>query len=223
MLKIFWHVFYIECLLLVRQSRDWLHPLCFFLMMAMLFPLAFTPDPIFLQKWLPGYIWLAALFANVLAMQTQFASDIEDGHLEQTLLTDIPQALLILAKLTAYWLVITLPLVLLTPLIAYLFGLSLDVTLILTLSLLLGTPIMTCIGSLCVALTLGLKQKGVLLGLLILPLVAPVLIFGVAIVQQLQAGFSISGPLAFLAGLDVLAILLFPLAIAATIKISVDD
>jgi heme exporter protein B len=223
MLTSFNHLFYTELLLLVRRSQDWLYPLGFFVIVLCVFPLAFTPDPAFLEKYIPGCIWMAALFANVLAVETIFYTDLEDGHLEQLLLSEVPLTLLVLAKLAAQWIATSLPLILLTPLIGLMFHLSSNVIFAMCLGLLLGTPILTLIGCLCVALTLGLQQQGVLLGLLILPLVTPVLIFGVNIAQQAQAHFSIIAASAFLAGLLVLVITLLPWAIAATLQISLDD
>lgn len=223
MLKAAYFVFYTELLLLLRRSQEWLYPLGFFVIVISLFPLAFTPDPIFLQKYIPGCIWIAALFASLLSIENVFATDLEDGNLEQLLLSPTPLTLLMIAKLSAQWIVTQLPLILLTPLLGLIFNLHIGSIVALCLSLILGTPILTLLGSFFVALTLGLRQQGVLLGLLMLPLVTPILIFGVNIVQQSQAGFSIRGPLAFLAGLSIFAMTLLPWAIAATMRVSVDD
>lgn len=223
MLKAFWFVFYTECLLLLRRSQEWLYPLGFFIIVISLFPLAFSPDPAFLQKYIPGCIWIAALLASLLSIENVFYTDMEDGYLEQQILSTMPLTLLVFAKLCAQWLITELPLIFLTPLLGWIFNLPAHATLSLCLGLLLGTPILTLIGSLAVALTLGLRQQGVMLGLLMFPLITPVLIFGVNIVQQSQAGFSVSGPFAFLAGLCVLAMTLLPFAIAAALKVSVDD
>jgi heme exporter protein B len=223
MLKAALSVFYTELLLLLRRSHEWLYSLGFFIIVINLFPLAVTPDPILLQKIMPGCIWIAALLASLLSLQPLFSTDLEDGNLEQWLLSQVPLTLLMFAKLSAQWLVTELPLILLTPLLGNLFHLSEMAVFALCCSLLLGTPILLLIGSLGVALTLGLRQQGVLLSLLILPLVVPVLIFGVITVQQAQAGLSVAGPLAFLAGLSLLTITLLPWAIAATLRISLDD
>lgn len=223
MLKTMGFIFYMELVLLLRRSQEWLYPLSFFVIVISLFPMAFTPDPVFLQKYIPGCIWIAALLASLLSVENMFAAELEDGNMDQLLLTQTPLALLMLAKMSAQWLVTQLPLILLTPILGTMFHLSLSTVLLLSVSLLLGTPILTLIGSLCVALTLGLRQQGVLLGLLILPLVTPVLIFGVNLVQQSQGGLAITGPLAFLAGLSVFTITLLPWAIAATLRVSIDD
>lgn len=217
------YLFRTEITLLLRRSQEWLYPLAFFLIIVCLFPLAFTPDPVFLQKTISGCIWIAALLASLLSIENIFSTDVEEGYLEQLLLSQLPLPFLILIKLSAQWLVTELPLILLTPLLGLLFHLPFYITCTLCLSLLLGTPILTLLGSLCVAFTLSLRQQGVLLGLLIFPLLTPVLIFGVNIVQQAQAGLAIAGPLAFLSGLCVFAITLLPFAIATTMKIGMDD
>jgi len=216
-------IFYTDLLLLWRRSQEWLYPIAFFLIIISLFPLAFTPDPQFLQKYIPGCIWIAALLASLLSIENVFLTDMEDGHLEQLLLSELPLSLIVFIKLSAQWIVTELPLILLTPLLGLVFHLSPYTILSLFLSLLVGTPILTLIGSLCVAFTLGLRQHGVLLGLLIFPLITPVLIFGVNIVQQTQAGLSITGPLAFLSGLCMLAITVLPGTIAATMRVGMDD
>lgn len=222
-MKAAWFVFRTELLLLLRRSQEWLYPLGFFMIVISLFPLTFTPDPAFLQKYLPGCIWIAALFASVLSIENVFYTDLEDGHLEQLLLSETSLTSIIFAKLSAQWIVTELPLILLTPLLSWLFHLPAIAIMSLCLSLLLGTPILTLIGSLVVALVLGLRQQGALLGILILPLVIPVIIFGVNIVQQSQTNLSITGPLAFLAALSIFAITLLPWAIAATVRIGMDD
>jgi heme exporter protein B len=223
MMKAIWFIFYTEMVLLLRRSQEWLYPLGFFVIVISLFPLAFTPDPAFLQKYIPGCIWIAALLASLLAIEHVFYRDVEDGNMEQLLLSQTPLTLLVMAKLCAQWIVTALPLILLTPMLSLLFHLPLYTMMTLCLSLLLGTPILTLVGSLGAALTLGLRQQGVLLGLLMLPLVTPVLIFGVNIVQRGQSGFAIAGPLAFLAGLAVLAVTLLPWAIGAALRVGFDD
>ncbi|HEX4045573.1 MAG TPA: heme exporter protein CcmB [Gammaproteobacteria bacterium] len=214
---------YLEFLLLLRRSQEWLYPLAFFVIVTCLFPLALTPDPNFLMTFLPGCMWIAALLANLLGVENIFSTDLEEGYLEQLLLSQLPLTLLISIKLSVQWLMTTLPLLILIPLLGLLFHLSGTIIFILSLSLLLGTPILLLIGCLGVALTLGLRQPGMLLGLLILPLVTPVLIFGVTIVQQAQAGLSIVAPLAFLAGLMVFAMTLLPWVIATTLRMSAEE
>lgn len=223
MLKTLWTVFYFELLLLWRRSQEWLYPVAFFVIVISLFPFAFSPDPLLLQTMIPGGVWIAALFASILSVETIFHADMEEGSLEQWMLSSVPLPFLTLAKLAAHWLATALPLILLTPFIGWLFQLPADATFILAASLLLGTPILTLLGALGVALTIGMRQQGVMMSLLILPLAAPVLIFGVNMVLQSQAGFSASGPLALLAGLLMIAIVGIPFAAAAALKIGLDD
>lgn len=220
MLRLIGYIFYTELLLLLRRSQEWLYPLVFFIITIFLFPLIFTPQTEILQKHLAGYIWLVALFASFLAIENVFHAEIEDGYLEQLKLNPTPLTFFIIPKLFAQWLIVELPLIFLTPLLAWFFHLSAKTIGILCVSLLLGTPILTLIGSLGVALTLGLRQQGILLGLLILPLISPVLIFSVTMIQQVEAGFSPLGPLAFLAGLTIFAITCLPSVIASALKIS---
>jgi len=223
MLKTLIHIFYAELILLWRRSHEWIYPLGFFVIVISLFPLAFSPDPLFLEKIIPGGIWIAALLASLLSITNVFFADLEDGALEQLLLSRIPLAFILLAKFIAQWLLTQLPLILLTPLLGVLFHLSAFTIFSLCMSLLLGTPVLTLMGSFTVALTLGLRQQGALLGLIMLPLVIPVLIFGVNIVQQAQAGFAIIGPLSFLAGLSLFAMTVLPVTIAATIRVGMDE
>lgn len=223
MLKVACCIFHAELILLWRRSHEWLYPLAFFLIVISLFPLAFTPDPVFLQKYIPGCIWIAALFASILSIENIFFSDLEEGYLEQLMVSPVPLTISLSAKLCAQWIATQLPLILLTPIVSLFFHLSATTTFAICVSLLFGTPILILLGSLGVALTLGLRQQGVLLGLLILPLATPVLIVGVNVAQQAQATLSIAGPLAFLAGLSVLAITFMPWTIAATLRVSLDN
>ncbi len=223
MLKTAWLIFKSELILLSRRSQEWLYPLGFFVIVISLFPLALTPDPALLQKLFPGFVWITALLASLLSVQNIFYTELEDGGMEQLLLSQTPLTLLLIVKLAAQWLVTQIPLILLTPVLGIMFHLPAGAITELCISLLLGTPILTVLGSFAVALTLGLRQQGVLLGLIFLPLVTPVLVFGVNIVQQSQSGFSVAGPTAFLAALLLLAITLIPGAIAAVLRVNIDD
>lgn len=211
-------IFVTEILFLWRRSQEWLYPLGFFFIVICLFPLTFTPDSEELKKIIPGGIWIAALLASLLSIANIFLIDAEEGYLEQLILSDIPLPLIMLIKTSAQWLVTQLPLILITPLIGILFQLSFFTILSLCIGLLLATPILVLMGTLCVALTLGLRQQGVMLGLLLFPLIIPVLIFGVSVVQQAEAGLSVIGPIAFLSGLCVFAITVLPFVIAEMVK-----
>jgi heme exporter protein B len=217
------YLFYTELLLSLRRSQEWLYPLGFFIIVISLFPLAFTSDPAFLKKYFPGCIWIAALLASLLSLENLFLREIDDGSLDQVLLSSLSPTIVFTIKIVTKWLVTELPLIISTPLLAFLFHLNLYPTLTLCISLLLGTPILILLGCFGAALTIGLKQQGVLLGFLILPLSTPVLIFGVTIVQYSQMGVPMIGAVAFLAGLCLLAITLLPLTISATLRIGLDD
>lgn len=215
--------FYTELLLLIRRSQTWLFPLCFFTIVICLFPLAFSPNPVFLQTYIPGCIWLAALLASLLSVENIFFNDIEDGYLEQLMLSDAPLGMMILLKMSAQWVMTQLPLIILTPFLGLLFDLQAKIILALCISLLVGTPCLLMIGALAAALCTGIRQQGAMLSLLILPLVTPILIFGVGITQQMQAGVSIIAPLALLTGISLLTVTLLPWAIAGALRVGLDD
>ena len=223
MLKLFFSIFYYELLLSIRRSHEWLYPIGFFIIVIIFFPIAFSTDTQFLQKNMAGCVWVAALFSSILSLETLFTADAEDGNLEQLALSPLPLGFLLFIKIFAQWLICEFPLILLLPLISLLFHVSFSVITVMAISLLCGTLIIIFIGALGAALTLGLKQQGTLLGLLILPLLIPVLIFSVSMVQQFQAGFSIIGIAAFMAGLCLITLLFTPIAIAAAIRIGLGD
>lgn len=206
-----------------RRAQQWLYPLAFFMMTCAMYPLIFTPDAAQLILLLPGGIWLNALLASILATQSMWEGDVEDDHLSQLCLSDLPLSVLLLLKLSVQWLLTQVPIILLTPLLGLIFHLPTVTVATLCLSLTIGTPLFTLIGCLISALTLSLGQPGALLGLLILPLCTPILIFGVNMVQQAQSGLAIVGPLAFLAGMSVLALTLLPLAIAGILRMHLAD
>lgn len=211
-----------DVLLALRQRGQLANPLLFFVMVVALFPLGMNPDPALLRSIAPGVIWVGALLAALLALESMFRSDFDDGTLEQLLLTPYPLPLLVLAKVAAHWLVTGLPLLLVAPLLALLLHLEGEAVAILLASLALGTPLLSLIGAIGVALTVGLRRGGVLLSLLVLPLYVPVLIFAAGAVGNAQAGMAVAGQLAFLGALLALAVTLAPLATAAALRISLD-
>lgn len=219
MLKIFVALFYHELLLRLRNSHEWLYPLSFFVMLIVLLPLA-------LQTFHVGLIWIAALFASLLSINQVFAADYEDGYLEQAFLSGHPLTIFILATLAAQWILSALPLIVLAPLAELCFSTNSEVThheLPLILGLLLGTPIFTMIGSLGVALTHGLRFQGMLLGLMMLPLTMPILIFGITLIQQADAHLPILGGVCMLAGVNVLALTCLPWLIAFVLRLGLDE
>ena len=206
--------------LALRHRSELANPLMFFVVVVTLFPLSLGPEKDILVRIAPGIIWVAALLAATLAMEGMFRSDFEDGSLEQILLTPHPPAMLVLAKILAHWLVTGLPLLLVSPLLALLLHLPAPALPVLLGTLALGTPVLSMVGAIGVALTVGLRRGGLLLTLLVLPLYIPVLIFAAGAVDNAAAGLPVAGQLYFLAALLVLAVTLAPLATAASLRIS---
>lgn len=212
-----------EARLLCRRPADLLNPLVFFAIVIALFALAVGPQAQVLQSLSPGLVWVAALLAMLLSLDGLFRSDYEDGSLEQWVLSPHSLSLLVLAKVLAHWVFSGLALVLVSPLLALMLGLPASCLPVLLLSLLLGTPVLSLLGAVGAALTVGLKRGGLLLALLILPLYIPVLILGSGALQAALQGLPALGQLLWLASLAALAITLTPFAIAAGLKISVGE
>jgi heme exporter protein B len=210
-----------DLLLAFRHRGELANPLLFFLMIVTLYPLGVSPEVDLLRKIAPGVIWIAALLSALFSLENLFRSDFEDGALEQMLLSPQPLALLVLGKVLAHWLVSGLPMLLMAPLLGLLLSMSPPAIAALTLTLALGTPLLSLVGAIGVALTVGLRRGGVLLTLLVMPLYIPVLIFATNAVTAAAAGMPIAGQIYFLAALLVLALSLAPVAIAAALRISV--
>lgn len=207
--------------LAVRNKAEWMNPLLFFIFSAVLFPLGIGPDTLILKQIAPGIIWVVALLAALLSLDSLFRADFEDGSLEQIALTPYSFSLLIFGKILVHWLLTGLPLIILSPLLATFFHLSFDATIILMLTLLLGTPVLSLVGAIGSALTVALKRGGMLISLLVLPLYVPVLIFGANAVSASTAGLDISGHLMLMGSLMVLALTLAPMATAAALRASI--
>ncbi len=203
-----------------RRRAELVNPLLFFILVTSLFPLGIGSDPKLIQAVGPGVIWVAALLAALLSLDSMFRSDFEDGSLEQFMLSAHPVSILVLAKVLAHWLVTGLPLILVAPLLAVLLSLPAEATGILLITLGLGTPILSLIGGVGVALTVGLRRGGVILSLLVLPLYVPVLIFAANAVETAAAGIPTTGQISCLAALLALALTLAPVATAASLRIS---
>ena len=212
-----------EARLLFRRPAELANPLVFFAIVIALFPLAVGPETELLKTLSPGLLWVAALLAVLLSLDGLFRSDFEDGSLEQWVVSPHPLALLVLAKVLAHWLFSGLALVLLSPLLALMLGLPARCVPTLLVSLLLGTPVLSLLGAVGAALTVGLKRGGLLLALLILPLYIPVLILGSGVLQAAMQGLPTAGYLLWMASLTALAITLTPFAIAAGLTISVAE
>lgn len=203
----------------LRHRSELINPLLFFLIVVTMFPMALGPEQADLQKIAAAVIWVAAVLASSLSLDVMFRSDYEDGTLEQILLSPHSTNVLVMAKIIAHWLLSGAPLMvfaLLLGIFLYLPGTAIGPMLV---TLLLGTPVLSLVGSVAVALTVGLRGGGMLLALLILPLYMPLLIFAVAAVNNAVQGLSITGELYFLAALLILALTLTPFATTASLKI----
>ena len=209
-----------DLLLAMRRRSELANPMLFFVMVIVLFPLGVGAEPQLLEQMSAGVVWVAALLAALLTLDSIFRSDFKDGTLEQILIGAHPVPMLVLAKVIAHWLVTGLPLLLVAPVLATFLGMNPDAIGVLMLSLLLGTPVLSLIGSIGVALTVGLRRGGVILSLLVLPLYVPVLIFGAAAVDAAASGMPVTGQMYIMAAFLVLAVTLAPLAAAAALRIS---
>lgn len=208
--------------LAARRRVDALLPLAFFAVAASLFPLGVGPEPSTLRQIAPGVVWVCALLAATLSVTQLYAGDHADGSLEQMLLSGGSSVLIAVAKALAHWLLTGLPLVLAAPLFGLLFGMSAPATAALTFGLLLGTPILSLLGALGAALTLGVRSGGVLLILLIVPLCIPALIFGTGAVGAVESGIGAQAHYSLLAALLIFTGLLAPWATAAALRIATE-
>jgi heme exporter protein B len=220
---IFAPLFTSELRLLCRRPAELANPLVFFSVVITLFPLALGLQSGLLAQAAPALLWIAALLAVLLSLEGLFRADFEDGSLEQWMLSSHSLPVLVLAKVAAYWLGSGLALVLSVPLLGLMLGLPVHCLPALLLSLLLGTPVLSLLGAIGAALTVGLRRGGLLLALLILPLYIPVLILGCGTLQASLQGLPVAGHLLWLACLAVLTITLAPLAIAAGLTISIAE
>ena len=211
-----------DLLLAWRRRSDVATALLFFVIVASLFPLGVGAEPNLLRAIAPGVIWVAALLSSMLSLARLFAADYADGTLEQMLLGAAPLGVIAAAKSAAHWLVSGLPLAAIAPLIALQYDLPSRLYPVLALSLLLGTPVLSLLGAVGAALTLGLRGGGILLSLLVLPLYVPVLIIGAGSVEMASAGMGGEGQLLLLAAMLVFAAAFAPWAIAAALRISIE-
>jgi heme exporter protein B len=205
-----------------RRRGDAAQPLLFALMVIALFPLALGSEPSRLSALAPAVIWVATLLAGLLTLDSLYRSDVEDGSMEQLLLAPVPLAALVAVRVAVHWATTALPLLLATPLLVQLLFLPMELLPVLMLSLLLGTPLLSLVGAVVAALTVGIRRSGMLLALLALPLYVPVLVFGAGSVSAAAQGLPWQGALLLLAAGLVLALVLAPLAAAAAIRIALN-
>ncbi len=206
--------------LLWRRRGDALQPALFALIVIVLFALALGSDAATLARVAGGVLWVAMLLSGLLALDTLFRGDAEDGSLEQWLLAPVPLAWLVLVRVSTHWATTALPLLLATPLLAELLGLPRAQWPVLLASLALGTPLLGLLGAVVAALTVGMRRSGILVALLALPLYVPVLVFGAGSVAASAQGLDPGGALLLLGAGLALAVVLAPLAAAAAIRIA---
>lgn len=212
-----------EMLLHCRQPRQMIYSCLFFLMVLVLFPLTISAENTTLRLLAPGLIWIDVLFAFFLGSERLFQQDYEDGVIEQWLVSGYPLSLLIFAKILAHWMLNILPLILLCPLIAIFLGLNGHELLILIASLVLGTPAIFFLCALAASFSAGIKQKGLLMALILFPLTIPVMIFGSATLTAVIHGQAVSGYIALLLGISTLAVGLVPFAAAGVVGLCLSE
>lgn len=209
--------------LAIRHLDQVFQPLVFFLIVTTLFPLAISPVLDDLRKIAPGVMWVAAMLASLIALESLFRADVEDGTMEQWVLSGQPLSILLLGKVVAHWILSGLPLVVVAPFVGTALGMPMSVWPVLMSTLALGTGCLSLLGAIGAALTVGVRRGSALLALLVLPLGMPVLIFGARAVDLAMRGEAVAGPLNLLAALLLLFVSLGPLAIAAAMRISVES
>ena len=206
-----------------RRKSEWLGVVFFFVLVAALFPLAIGPEPATLRLIGPGVLWVAALLASMLSLGRLFDADHQDGSLEQMALSAAPLSWLACAKLGAHWLMSGLPLVLLSPLLGLQFALDPEALAMLALTLLIGTPVLTLLGAIGAALTLGVRGSGMLQSLLLLPLYVPVLVFGTGAVDAQVRGLGAEAHVSVLLALLLAAAAFSPWACAAALRLALES
>jgi heme exporter protein B len=216
-------VFVRDVTLAWRRWDEVAQPLIFYVVVTTMFPLATTPDLSALRQIGGGVVWVAALLSSLLALEALFRADVEDGTMEQWVLSGQPLGWILLAKVAAHWVLTGLPLVIMSPIVGTGLGLPVSVWGVLMLSLLLGTGTLSVLGGIGAALTVGVRRGSVLLSLLVLPLAMPMLIFGSRAVSMQMDGDSPAGPLQLLAAIFFMALSLGPIAMSAAIRISVEN
>ncbi|MEQ1544511.1 heme exporter protein CcmB [Methyloglobulus sp.] len=212
-----------DLVLAMRRRSEIANPVLFFILVITLFPLGIGAQPKLLQAIAPGIIWVSALLATMLSLDSLFRSDFDDGSLEQILLSPYPTSILVLGKITAHWLTTGLPLLIVAPLLAVFLGMPNESLSILLITLLLGTPILSLIGAVGVALTVGLRRGGMILSLLVLPLYVPVLIFASNAVEMASTGLPVTAQINILISMLLMALVLAPWPTAAALKMSINS
>jgi heme exporter protein B len=219
----FLHLVRGELRLQLRQGADLVTPVAFFVLTTILVPLGVGPEPNLLARLAPGTLWVSALLATLLALDRLFQRDFEDGALDLLALAPLPLEAVVLAKVAAHWLTTGLPLIVAAPVLALTLRLESAAYPALMISLLLGTPVLSLIGAVGAALTLGARRSGALMALLILPLYVPVLVFATSAIGAAVEGLAVRPHLLLLASLLVLGLALVPFAAAAALRNAIES
>lgn len=221
--KLFVKQLHREFLIAQHQMRYLLNSCLFFVMLLLIFPMTLKPEVELMRIIAPGLIWIAILLAMLLSAERLFAQDYEHGVIEQWVISGYSLQSIMLAKISAHWLFNLIPVLLLTPLIAAVFALTIWESSILILSLICGTPALIFLCALAASFGLGINQKGALMALILLPLTLPILIFGSGTMHIAMQGLPVGGYLALLSAISILAIAFIPYAIAGVMRISQQD
>ncbi len=222
MLRLFKAVLLRDLKLAMRQKSDMLNTVFFFIVVVTLVPLGVGPDQQILRMIAPGVIWVAALLAALLSLPRLFANDFADGTLEQMLLSGEPLTVIVIAKVFAHWVTTGIPLTVISSLFALMFDLDTDVAIVLMASLFVGTPVLSLVGSVGAALTLGLRGGSVLTSLLVLPLYIPVLIFGAGAAESVAIGVSSYAYFLIVGALTLFSLAIMPIATSAALRIAAE-
>ena len=221
-MRVSWYFVRRELLLAGRASGTWFQPLAFFTLVLLLFSLATTMERHFLERFAPGVLWLSALLASSLSIEWPLARDRDDGSLDQLLVAPQSLSMIMLAKAFAHWLITGVPIVILAPLYGYLWFLPGADTWVVSAALLPGTWLIALIGLFGAAMTVRLKSANLLLALLTMPLYVPALVFGAIAMDAAALGLAVTGPLAMLAAMALVASVLLPFASAAALRVMLD-
>ncbi|MFT4654196.1 MAG: heme exporter protein B [Kangiellaceae bacterium] len=203
-----------------RQRAELMQPLMFFIMVITLFPLAIGPNPETLQLVSGGVVWVAAILSLLMGLDRLFRDDYSDGSLEQMIISPTPLYMVVLVKVITHWLVNIVPLLLISPMLALFLNMTNTMYLTLILTLLLGTPIISFVGAIGVALTVGLQRSGVLVALLLIPLFIPLLIFATSAIEYASMNLPIGPLLGFMASMLLFTLAISPVVIAYSLKVS---
>ena len=219
-MQLFYAMLSRDLTLAVRRRRELANPLVFFVIIVSLFPLGVSPDHAVLRQMAPGVIWVTALLATLMSMDSMFRSDYEDGSLEQLLLLPGPKVLFVWTRIAAHWASIGLPLMILAPLMSLLLYFPAYALDSLIITLLISMPVLSLLGALGAALTLSLKSGGILSSLLILPFYIPLLIFSTMAINACVNHMPAAGFYALLGALLIISVMLVPFAVVAALRIS---